>query len=183
MCRECWERFHRHRLQRKPLVRYPGMHHGTCVMHVPWCISGWQNCVGGENVPGIPCAYATHNFTYLTRGPCHYQSQCRCLSENYQMNVNEILIKMQSKHITRICVWMCQFQNINPIRGLNIPLNTWRNNNVVITSKRRHFDVITSKWRRCDVITTSLSRDVSAGMPHIVWGLWCENIYFLFCFA
>ena len=26
--------FHRHRLQRKPLVSDPGMHHGTCVTHV-----------------------------------------------------------------------------------------------------------------------------------------------------
>ena len=32
--------FPRHRLQRKPLVSDPGMHHGTCVTHVPWCMSG-----------------------------------------------------------------------------------------------------------------------------------------------
>ena len=32
--------FHHHRLQRKPLVSDPGMHHGTCVTHVPWCMSG-----------------------------------------------------------------------------------------------------------------------------------------------
>ena len=38
MCRECRERFPRHRLQRKPLVSDPGMHQGTCVMHVPWCM-------------------------------------------------------------------------------------------------------------------------------------------------
>ena len=37
MCRECWERFPRHRLQWKLLVSDPGMHHGTCVKHVPWC--------------------------------------------------------------------------------------------------------------------------------------------------
>ena len=34
------ERFPRQWLQRKPLVSDPGMHHGTCVMHVPWCMSG-----------------------------------------------------------------------------------------------------------------------------------------------
>ena len=28
--------FSHHRLQRKPLVSDPGMHHGTCVTHVPW---------------------------------------------------------------------------------------------------------------------------------------------------
>ena len=68
-CRECWERFPRHRLQRKPLVSDPGMHHGTCVTHVPWCMSGSLTRGGGENVPGIPGACATSNFAYLVRGP------------------------------------------------------------------------------------------------------------------
>ena len=39
MHREYRERFPRHR-QRKPLVSHPGMHHGTCVTHVMWCMSG-----------------------------------------------------------------------------------------------------------------------------------------------
>ena len=34
------------------------MHHGTCVTHVPWCMSGSLTCGGGENVPGIPGACA-----------------------------------------------------------------------------------------------------------------------------
>ena len=45
------------RLQRKPLVSDPGMHHCTCVKHVPWCMSGSLTC-GGENIPGIPGACA-----------------------------------------------------------------------------------------------------------------------------
>ena len=61
--------FPRHRFQRKPLVSDPGMHHGTCVTHVPWCMSGSLSPGGGENVPGIPGACATRNFTYLVRGP------------------------------------------------------------------------------------------------------------------
>ena len=68
MRRECRERFLRHRLQRKPLVSDPGMHHGTCFTHVPWCMSGSQTRGGGENVPGIPCACTTHNFAYLCVG-------------------------------------------------------------------------------------------------------------------
>ena len=71
MRRECRERFPRHRVQRKRLVSYPGMHRGTCVTHVPWCMSGSLIHGGGENVPGIPSAYATRNFTYLARGPWH----------------------------------------------------------------------------------------------------------------
>ena len=44
--------FPRRRFQRKPLVSDPGMHHGTCVTHVPWCMSGSLTCGDGENVPG-----------------------------------------------------------------------------------------------------------------------------------
>ena len=50
--------FPRRRFQKKPLVSYPGMHHGTCVTHVPWCMSGSGTRGGGENVPGIPGACA-----------------------------------------------------------------------------------------------------------------------------
>ena len=58
--------FSRRRIQRKPRFSDPGMHHDTCVKHVPWCMSGLLNYGGGENVPGIPGAC---NLTYLTRGP------------------------------------------------------------------------------------------------------------------
>ena len=44
--------------QRKPLVSDPGMHHGTCLTHVPWCMSGSLTCGDGGNVPGIPGACA-----------------------------------------------------------------------------------------------------------------------------
>ena len=49
--------FPRRRFQRKPLVSDPGMHHGTCVTHVPWCMSGSLASGGGKNVPGA-CAPA-----------------------------------------------------------------------------------------------------------------------------
>ena len=62
------ETFSRRRLQRKPLLSDPGMHHGTCVTHVPWCMSGSLTWCGGGNVPGIPGACTTRNFTYLARG-------------------------------------------------------------------------------------------------------------------
>ena len=48
----------RPQFQRKPLVSDPGMHHGTCVTHVPWYMSGSLTCDDGENVPGIPGACA-----------------------------------------------------------------------------------------------------------------------------
>ena len=39
MRRECRERFPHIRIQRKPLVNNPGMHYGTCVTHLLWCMS------------------------------------------------------------------------------------------------------------------------------------------------
>ena len=62
MSRECRGRLPSHRLQRKPLVRYPGMHHDTCVTQVPWCMSGSLTRGGVENGPGVPGACATLNF-------------------------------------------------------------------------------------------------------------------------
>ena len=69
MHRECREHFPHHRLQRKPQVSDPGMHQGTCVTHVRWCMSGSLTRSCGENAPGIPGARATRNFVYLVRGP------------------------------------------------------------------------------------------------------------------
>ena len=65
------ERFPCHRLQRKPPVSDHGMHHGMCVTHGPWCMSGLLTRGGGENVPSIPGACATRNFTYLSGRPMH----------------------------------------------------------------------------------------------------------------
>ena len=53
------------------------MHHGTCVTHVPWCMSGSLTGGGGENVPGIPGACTTRNFAYLVRSPWPWSD---CLS-------------------------------------------------------------------------------------------------------
>ena len=69
----------RRRLQRKPLVGDPGMHHGTCVTHVSWCMSGSLTRTGGENVPGIPGACAPTFLRIwqearLTTHTCKYNS-------------------------------------------------------------------------------------------------------------
>ena len=62
MCRECRERFPRHRLQKKQLVSDSGMHHDTCVTHVPWCMLKSPTQGRGENVTGIPGVCATRNL-------------------------------------------------------------------------------------------------------------------------
>ena len=75
MRRECRERFPSPptpRLQRKPLVSDPAMHHGTCVTHVPWCMSGSPAPGGGWNVPGIPGACAPAIFRIWQEAHCRY---------------------------------------------------------------------------------------------------------------
>ena len=56
-------------ISKKPLLSDPDMHHGTCVTQVPWCMPKSLTRGGGKNVPGIPGACVTHNFTYLARSP------------------------------------------------------------------------------------------------------------------
>ena len=70
---------------RKSQVSDPGMHHGTCVTYVPWCMSGSLNRCSGENVPGIPSACATRNFTYLVRGPLFWWSDIELVAGVYKM--------------------------------------------------------------------------------------------------
>ena len=61
----------------------PGMHHGTCATHLPWCMWGSLTSGGGENFPGIPFACATRNFTYLAIEPCvNKYSDHRVQNEN-----------------------------------------------------------------------------------------------------
>ena len=71
----CREGIPRHQLERKPIVSDPGMHHGTCMTHVPWCMSGLLTRCAGENVLGIPGRCATLNFTHLARGPNEQMSR------------------------------------------------------------------------------------------------------------
>ena len=47
--------------------------------HEPWCMPGSLTHGGGENVPDIPDACATRNFTDLTRGP--YSTIIRTISD------------------------------------------------------------------------------------------------------
>ena len=60
--------FPRRRFQRKLLVSDPGMHHGTCVTHVPWCMSGSLTCGDGEKFPAFP-AHAHPRFCVSGKRP------------------------------------------------------------------------------------------------------------------
>ena len=60
--------FPRRRFQRKPLVSDPGMHHGTCVTRVPWCMLGSLTCGDGKRSRHSR-SMRTRNSAYLARGP------------------------------------------------------------------------------------------------------------------
>ena len=53
--------FPHRRLQRKQLVSDPGMHHGTCVTHVLWCMSGSLTSGDGKMFSAFP-AHAHPHF-------------------------------------------------------------------------------------------------------------------------
>ena len=51
------------------------MRHTRAVMHAGIANSLFPlTSTAGENLPGIPGACATRNFTYLVRGPCHWNN-------------------------------------------------------------------------------------------------------------
>ena len=105
-----------HRLQRKPLISDPGMHHGTCMTHVPWCMSGSLTRGGGQDVPGIPGACAIHNFA--VRGPCQWSNHDEYGNISYVLN-NTLILDIWCSTIPHLpgcfCPWTF-FQNI----GFNI---------------------------------------------------------------
>ena len=128
MHRECREHFPHHRLQRKLLVSDPGMHHGTCVTHVPWCMSESLTRSDGENVSGIPSACATRDFTYLAIGPWSSRARVarpRTQMQNLYFTKRILQCRLQyfgrfcpGTNISHICCWYaagmmeCEFHNV-----------------------------------------------------------------------
>ena len=67
--------FPRRRIQRKLRVSDPGMHYGTCVTHVPWCMSGSLYPQWWGKRSRHSRRMRIRNLTYLARGLC-YDSKC-----------------------------------------------------------------------------------------------------------
>ena len=105
MRRQCRERFPHHRLRRKPLVIHYGMHHGTFVTHVLWCMSGSMTRGGGENVPCIPGPCATCNFTFLVKGPCEISPKELSPHDDF-LNLFDFFYKSPPfRKFTTVIVW------------------------------------------------------------------------------
>ena len=106
-------------------VSDPGVHHGTCVTHVPWRMPGSLARNGGENVPGIPGACATHNFTYLARGPC---SKCTKMWSRVSFMQNDMFMYLWTCWIWIACgygssVW--PFLNTDRITANQVTSHLW----------------------------------------------------------
>ena len=85
----------------KPLVSNPGIHHGTCVTHVSWCMSGSLTHGGGENVPGIPGACTTRNITFWLEAHTVDNPQ---LVDTWSMGFHEYIQNMP--HTIHVHLWL-----------------------------------------------------------------------------
>ena len=107
-----------------PQVSDPGMHHGTCMTHVPWCMPGsltsgflwsqWRE----KNVSGIFGACANRKFTYLARYPWYAAKSCQYPCE-WALLLKGICISNstpQGKHnsqlicINKIIIQLCRLK-------------------------------------------------------------------------
>ena len=81
------------------------MHHGTCVMHVPWCMPGSQTCGflwsrWRRKRSRHSRRMETRNFVYLVRGPCN-----ACVSGMYG---HYITMTSQWKRFHSVTSWWVQ---------------------------------------------------------------------------
>ena len=177
MRRECRQRFIGHRLQRIPLVSNPGMHHATCVTHLPWCMSGSLTRGGGEKVPGILSACATRTITYQVRGPCHTvwsqtsNEHLICTNTSVMLNILVWHITLQLRdgalnHQPRDCLLNCLFRRRSKkyqkrrVTGLcvwNLPVID------VFTAQRASNAENVSIWWRHHYLCTTVRLTVSGG--------------------
>ena len=111
------------RMRRECRERLPlgdsDMHHGTCVTHVLWCMTGsltsgfiWNRCAG-KTFPTGACA--TREFAYLVRGPfgqygqysLHWKLRSHWLKILWQCQIGTIGIL----HVIRVGCILLLFDN------------------------------------------------------------------------
>ena len=108
--------FPRRRFQRKPLVSDPGMHHGTCGTHVPWCMSGSLTCGDREKGSRHSRRLRTRYFAYLARGLCFHQP--------YQHSLIGISLTSMDEELDVIKIWINNWIHVKQwdvINLINLP--------------------------------------------------------------
>ena len=106
MRRECRERFPRRRLQRRPKVSDPGVHHGTCVTHVPWCMSGSLTRSGGMVWYGMVW-YGMVWYGMVCLQCCSmWKMYGSCAMLQYLRKVTTYYRGVDTSHGTRFITWL-----------------------------------------------------------------------------
>ena len=84
------------------------MHHGTCVTHVPWCMSGSLTCGDGENVPGIPGACAPAILRIWQEAHDHdYGCSMRNMTTHYSIVIPSAMAS-QITGVSIVCSAVCR---------------------------------------------------------------------------
>ena len=140
MRRECQEHFPCHQLQSKSLVSDPDMHHGTCVMQVPWCMLGSLTDDSGKTFPAFP-ALAQPAILRIWK-EVHFTSDIKPVVKNLWKHFPLIVIlRMQSGYRSVQLPW--HTPNCGPIA-------------FVLSQKQRMYMIykfrITKSWSLCAMI-------------------------------
>ena len=110
MRRECRECFPRHLFQRKPLLNNPGMHHGTCVTHVPWCMSGSLTRGGKRPMQEVVSSHGNLNRWWVNFAlivmMVQICSQCVLgIQKSYLPQINTIWLSVYTKMVGSLTYW------------------------------------------------------------------------------
>ena len=141
-----------------PQVSNPNMHHSTCMTHVSWrmlgsLISGFLWSWWWGNVPGIPDACATRNFTYLVRGPwCEQFEQSRLFPLNMDHPLQWCYIRIRRQNYEHpVCLFnrLLSYQQLSTgfmCRGIS----RWTNVPAKVASSAEN--VFMKQSRTCNIL-------------------------------
>ena len=116
----------------RPLARF-----ANCVTHMPWCKSGSRTRGGGENVPGIPGACITRNFTYLVIGPWKRHKRSARLSTSFErhdatnilFSYSKLMIAVYDISKFKSCyfrpLWIIKISESFPLLRLHVCISKW----------------------------------------------------------
>ena len=99
----------------------PDSDHARDVVHAGIANPRWL-CDGGENVPGVPGAYATHNFTHLARISLMMVISALLLERVFKLKYG----KSSTLYcLLIISVWLVKYINIVLTYSFKAPLLLW----------------------------------------------------------
>ena len=174
MRRECRERFPRHRLQRKPLVSDPGMHHGMCMTHVPWCMSGSLTFGDGKTFPALPAhaQRAIFRIWLEAHGRCGSNSNSIISNSLYKAVAWALYVTLFSRDCHRTSLMINQHWFRRWLGAVRHQAITWTNVNSELchhmTSLSRNEIIKSIAVEKMKLHPVLLNRCIYAEMPHCI---------------